>query len=282
MDDAKQPFVIRCLPAFGICVPLLLAFAAHFAGPRPARILAAPVRPALALDQYLVDLGPVAPSEEIRAHFDFTNRGKAPLTVTDLVPSCGCLQPQMKKKTYRPGESGNFVVRVQTASENPGLKEYTITIRYTDPAPREVDVVFRVVLPDNQVTVRPRALAFYQLGEQGPGIAPQKIDVTDRRGRHLNITRVECSRDIADVELAEVDFDEAGHWHAQLNVTVPNRLPAGRVEATVHIFTDDPAYRMLRVPLIIEGGSPRKLLDPHLQPAGMQERASRLKPPRGH
>src|SRR4029077_20650754 len=101
-------------------------------------------------------LGPVAPSEEVFAHFDFINRGQSAVTITALVPSCGCLQPQMNKKVYQPGTSGNFLVRVQTANENPGLKEYHVAIRYMDPEPREADVVFRVVLPDNQVFVRPR------------------------------------------------------------------------------------------------------------------------------
>ncbi len=269
MDDAMHRLSIRRLPAFGIALPFVLALAAHFAGPRPGKIAAAPARPALAFDQYLVDLGPVAPSEEVRAHFDFTNRGHSLVTVTDLVPSCGCLQPQMKKKSYRAGESGNFLVRVQTANESPGLKEYTVTIKYTDPEPREVDVIFRVVLPDNQVSVRPRALAFYQLGGQraAPGIEPQKIEVTDCRARHLNITRVECSREIADVELEEGEIDGAGHWHGSLKVAVPNRLPPGRVEAVVRIFTDDSQYKVLRVPLIIEGGSPRKMSDPQFRPA---------------
>jgi hypothetical protein len=266
MNDANRRVVFRAVTAIGISIPFLMAVAAQLAGSRPARILAAPARPALAFDQYLVDLGPVAPSEEIRAHFDFTNRGHAPVTVTELVPSCGCLQPQMEKKVYRTGESGHFVVRVQTANENPGLKEYTIAVKYADPVAREETVIFRVILPDNQVIVRPRALALYQIGEQGPGLKPQQIEVTDRRNRHLNITRVECSRDFAHVELGDSKIDDAGQWHGHLDVTVPNRLPAGRVEAVVRIFTDDPDYKVLRVPLIIEGGPGRKRIDPHVQP----------------
>ncbi len=267
MDDAKRRVVFRAAPALGISIPFLLAVAAQFAGPRPARILAAPARPALAFDQYLVDLGPVAPSEEVRAHFDFMNRGHAPVTVTELNPSCGCLQPQLDKKVYRSGESGHFVVRVQTANENPGLKEYTISIKYPDPVPREETLIFRVVLPDNQVTVRPRALALYQLGQLGPGIKPQQIEVTDRRRQHLNITRVECSRNIAQVELAESEIDDAGHWHGRLDVSIPHTLPAGRVEAMVRIFTDDPEYKMLRVPLIIEGGPARSRVDAQVRHA---------------
>jgi hypothetical protein len=254
----------RWLPTAGIAVPFLLAVVAQALGPRPGPMAAAPARPALAFDQYLVDLGPVAPSEEVFAHFSFTNRGHEPVTVLKLVPSCGCLQPQMEKWTYQHGQTGHFVVRVQTANENPGPKEYRITVKYSDPVPRDVDVVFRVVLPDNQVLVRPRALAIYQFSDE-PTV--REIEVIDRRRGHLNITSVECSRDIASVELEEGDVDEAGNWRGRLKVTVPGNLPAGRTDAVVRIFTDDPAYRTLRVPLIVEGASPGKFVDPNVRHA---------------
>jgi hypothetical protein len=251
-----------------MALPLVMALAAQILGPRPRPIAAAPTRPALAFDQYLVDLGPVAPSEEVLAHFDFTNRGNAPVTDIKLDPSCGCLQPRLKKTTYGPGESGNFVLHVQTANQNAGLKEYTVAVKYNDPIPREAIVVFRVELPANQVFVRPRALVLYQPGDAS--LPPREIEITDRRGRgkNLNITRVECTRPVAQVELQESTVDKEGHWHGHIKVTFPEKLPPGRVEAMIRIVTDDPEYHLLRVPLILQGGAMRKIVDPHFQPVG--------------
>jgi hypothetical protein len=210
----------------------------------------------------------VAPSEEVFAHFDFTNRSGATVRDIQLVPSCGCLQPQLNKKKYRPGESGYFKVRVQTANQNAGPKEYTVAVKYNDPAPREAAVVFRVDLPENKVFVSPRALILYQPGSDAP--PPQHIDITDRRGpgRNLRITHVECTRPFARVELQDSTEDDEGHWHGHLQVTFPEKLPPGRVEAMIRIVTDDPEYHLLRVPLILQGGAPRKIVDPHIQPAG--------------
>jgi hypothetical protein len=265
MDDDPRQRLTQRLTAAGIALPFLLALAAHAVGSKPGPMAAAPSRPALAFDQYLVDLGLAPPSEEVYAHFDFVNRGEQPVTITDLVASCSCLKPMMKKNDYQPGASGHFFVRVLTANENAGQKEYRVTVKYTDPEPREVDVTFRVVLPDNQVSVRPRALTFYQLGEEP---TTQEIEVLDRRARHLTIESVASSRSIAHVELGESDVDEDGHWHGRLRVTVPGNLPPGRIDAVIHIVTDDEnaVYHFLRVPLMIYGRPKSPIVDKHFQP----------------
>jgi hypothetical protein len=227
---------------------------------------APPERPALAFDQYLVDLGLAPPSEEVYAHFNFVNRGRHPVSITDIAPSCSCLKPSVKKRDYQPGESGHFFVRVETANELPGQKEFRITVKYNDPEPRETDVTFRVVIPDNQVTVT-RALTFWQWGMES---TTQDIEVIDRRPRHLTIKSFESTRNIAHVEPGESNIDEAGHWHGRLRVTVPGNLPPGRVDAVIHIVTDDEnaVYHRLRVPLMIFGKPKSPIVDKHVQPVG--------------
>jgi hypothetical protein len=272
MDDDRRPRLTQQLTAACIALPFLLAVAAHAVGSKPGPMAAAPARPALAFDQYLVDLGLAAPSEEVFAHFDFVNRGQHPVTITDIVPSCSCLKPTVKKKDFQPGASGNFFVRVLTANENAGQKEYRVTVKYTDPEPRETDVTFRVMLPDNQVSVKPRALTFYQLGQEP---TTEEIEVIDRRSRHLTIKSVESSRSIAQVEVGESDIDEAGHWHGRLRVTVPGNVPPGRIDAVIHIVTDDETavYHFLRVPLMIYGRPKSPIVDKHFQPASGTENA---------
>jgi hypothetical protein len=274
MADALRLTLVRRLPAIGMALPFLLAVAAHIAAPRPRPLAAAPDRPALAFNQYLIDKGEVLPSQEVRVRFEFTNRGPAPVRVTQLVPSCGCLQPRLKKRTYQPGESGSFDLHVQTANQNAGFKEYTVAVKYADPESREATVTFRTVLPENQVFVTPRALTFYEFSDDAlaAGVLPKTIEITDRRGRgrgrHLNITSVECTPRIAEVEVEETDVDEEGYWHGRLKVTIPGQLPSRQVQAVIHIATDDPEYRQLRVPLILQGGSLRRIIDRHVQPAG--------------
>lgn len=292
MHDANRQRVLSKLPAAGIAIPIVLAVLAHVAGPRPGPVAAAPAPPALAFHQYLVDLGRVMASEDVVAHFDFTNRGSNEVEITDLVPSCGCLRPHLKKKIYKPGESGFFTLNIQTANQAAGQKEYTVAVKYNDPVPQEALVVFRVVLPDDQVTVRPIALWFYQLGNEQSGeaelhdestslarlaIKPQEFEITDRRSRHLSIQRVECSRDEVQAELRDAEVDEDGIWHGRFQVRIENRIPPGRRDAVVRIFTDDPddRYRVLRVPIVMQGPSRRRKIDRNVR------QASGIEPVRG-
>jgi hypothetical protein len=67
------------------------------------------------------------------------------------------------------------------------------------------------------------------------------------------------------VEFAGSEVDKNGNWHGHLKVTLPARLPRGRVDAMIRIFTDDPDYHMLRVPLILQGPSARKIHDSNLR-----------------
>lgn len=300
MEDAPARRLVPSLLAAGMALPFLLALVAHVAGPYPAPVAAGPTRGALAFDQYLVDLGPVPATQDVAAHFDFTNRGSHPVEIVSLEPSCGCLRPRLgkidetpttsrrdptaaaprpwvEKKVYEPGEEGFFSLRVQTANQSPGQKEYTVKVKYKDPQPRETLVTFRALLPDDQVLVRPIALMFYQIGEGSRATPPREFEVIDKRPEHLNIARVECSR--REIEITEVgnEVDEDGVWHGRFVVTVPDKLPPGHSETIIRIYTDDPAenYRVLRIPLYLEGPDPRN----RIQQTGGTKSKTRIKLP---
>jgi hypothetical protein len=297
MADATPRRLAPRLLAGAVAVPFVLALAAHIAGSTPSLVAVPPVRGALVFDQYLVDLGHVPATQDVIGYFDFTNRGKHPVEIQSLEPSCGCLRPRLEKlersfegpppgpvagtpassprprvekKVYEPGEGGFFSVRVQTANQSPGQKEYTVKIKYKDPEPRESLVTFRAVLPSELVLVRPPALMFYQLGDGNGESAPQKFEVTDRRAKHLNITKVDCS--LADVKIEESgsEVDDDGLWHWRFEVKVPNRLPPGQTETIVRIYTDDPAdqYHVLRIPLHLVGPPARRNLNGQIQQTG--------------
>lgn len=248
MMQATTFGITRLIAVAVAAAPFVGAVVAYAVGHSPQPLAREPQRPALAFEQYMVDLGEVSPTEEVFARFRFTNIGSSTVTIREWVPSCGCLNPQLGKQVYEPHESGEFRLRVQTANELPGAREYTLTVKYDDVQPREARLVFRVVLPQDQVIVRPPALIFYQWSDK-PTI--QDITVTDRRAQPLEVEGVRCSSKAVDVQVGERERDEFGHYRTKVRVTVPGNIPAGRFQAQVTIFTSDPAYHELRVPLIV-------------------------------
>ncbi len=239
----------RLAVAVGV-VPFLVAAVAHAIGAAPRSIAPGKPHSALAFEQYMVDLGKISPRNEVFARFGFVNIGAAPVTIREFRPSCGCLNPRLDKKEYAPGESGEFLLRVRTAGETPGPKEFRLDVKYDDPAPREVALVFRVDLPEYQVQVRPRALIFYQLG-QSP--ITQELTIIDQRTKPLELEGATSSTSLARVERGDSDFDEDGTLRQRVRVTIPDAVPPGRHQALISISTNDPVFPMLKVPLIIEG-----------------------------
>jgi hypothetical protein len=254
MDPRFEIRRFAWLPAGALLIAALLPFGASVAfhanpaapqsGPQPVE------RGSLVFDQYLVNLGEIEPAGEAAGWFRFTNAGRRPVTITDLEPSCGCLQPRLEKRTYAPGESGEFHTRIQTATEKPGPKEYTVTVRYSDPAPRETRLTFKLILPEQEVLVEPRGLIVYQFGEAAP--LDRELVVTDFRRRSLVVTGVEVSTPWAAARVADTGEDAHGRQRTRIVVTVQRDVPEGTHHGRITIRTTDPEYSPLTVPLVIE------------------------------
>ena len=236
----------------GALIPFVASVVFHLIGPSARPAHEAPHRPGLAFDQYLVDLPPeaVKPAKYAYASFAFTNVGGETVRVKDIKPSCGCLNPRLEKREYRPGERGEFHVRVMIPNEEPGPKEYTIDVLYEDPQPRTAQLVFKVVLPDQRVIVRPRVLGFQMLGETP---LSQEIFVTDFRSQPLSVTAVECKSPFVTAQLGETQQDDEGNQHTRLTVTAAGKVPPGVHWADLIIRTDDATYATLQVPLQLQG-----------------------------
>jgi hypothetical protein len=230
--------------------PCLWSLVVHAAFPsRPQRLEPAK-RPALALDQYLVDLGKIQPTTEVHGTFVFENRGTETVVIDDVLPSCGCLQPRLSAKELPPGETGAVMLRMQPANETPGRKSYTADIRYRDPEPREVRVTFRVEVPERQMSVKPRALIVYQLSDQP---TQHELIVTDTRESPAEVTKITANSPHIAADLIETtDHPEQGRT-IRIQVTVAKDVPAGRSEALLTLETTDALSPVLRVPVLLQG-----------------------------
>lgn len=234
------------------CLPVVVSVVVHGAAtPAPLAISVAP-RPALAFNQYQVDLGAIQAMPEVRATFVFQNRGSQPVEIQEIQPSCGCLMPRLSKKHYEPGESDGLVVRVQPANEQPGSKEYFVDVKYTDPEPRSVRLTFKLVIPEEQLLVSPKALIFFQFGEQE---TTQNLTVTNARGSSLRILDAVTNSSYITLQIGEQGLSPRdGYPQQAVRVTAAAKVPAGRHHGLITLKTDDPDQPELRVPVMVQGG----------------------------
>lgn len=245
-DDRRRvtiPLAVSLLPA-------LLGLGAWWLPAAPTLSLAANPLPALSFRQYAVDLGQVRPTTEVMGSFVFENRGETSVTIQNVEPSCHCLKPRLEQKVYAPGEFGRIDLRIQPASESPGQKEYFAVVKYTDPEPREVRLTFRAVLPDQQLSVKPAAMMFYQFSDQP---TTQPLIVQDTRGRAIGIRSIKVASPLVTTELGEPHVSEEGVALQKIHVTVSGECPPTQQQILLTIETDDPETPLLRVPLLVQG-----------------------------
>lgn len=206
-------------------------------------------RTALVFSEYLIHFGerPVPPQPILTPTFVFRNTGTETVRIEKLVPSCGCLKPEVTTSVLAPGATGRLTVPIRTATEQPGFHEYTVNVRYTDSKPREVTLTVKVVLPEHSVTIEPKAL--FLMGKFGDDIEHQ-VRVSDLRAAPLSVQSVTASGNFLTPRIISQTRDSEGN-QAVIGVKVSEQLPAGNQRALIHVHTSDPAYAVLQVPLLL-------------------------------
>ncbi|MDT8346232.1 MAG: DUF1573 domain-containing protein [Flavobacteriaceae bacterium] len=92
------------------------------------------------------DFGVVNEGETVEHTFTFTNTGEAPLIVVDAKGSCGCTVPEWSKEPIAPGETGNMLVRFNTAGK-PNQQVKNVNIKANTESGSEVIKIKAMVTP---------------------------------------------------------------------------------------------------------------------------------------
>lgn len=110
--------------------------------------------------------------ERAEGVFKFTNEGDQPITITSMKSSCGCTVPQLEKKGYLPGESGE-IKAIFTFGARVGTQHKRINIVTDEPAENRYSLSLVTKIPE-WVVVEPRILR-WKAGEEP---APQQIRIS--------------------------------------------------------------------------------------------------------
>ncbi|MFI4850446.1 DUF1573 domain-containing protein [Gimesia chilikensis] len=243
-------------------LPFVLSSIAYWNGSTVQKSMAGAPRPALAFETFLVDRGMIKETERVvGARFRFKNLSDQTVTVKELIPSCGCLQPHLEKRVYEPHESGEFILKMETAGESPGQKELFVDFKYEDTMERVARLTFKVELPIRRLVVKPKALVIYQFT---PGRTVHPVTVSDYRGgKDFEITSVKSTSKYAKVELGALENND-GLRQQKVDVIVEDLVPPGKHDGLVVIKTNDTDFPELYVPLIIQGPDQKTVLRPEV------------------
>lgn len=73
------------------------------------------------------DFGKIKQGVPATHEFKFTNKGKVPLVITNVQPSCGCTTPDWSKEPIPPGQQGFIKATFNAAAAGAFNKTITVT-----------------------------------------------------------------------------------------------------------------------------------------------------------
>ncbi|MCW3070699.1 MAG: hypothetical protein JWO44_589 [Bacteroidetes bacterium] len=132
--------------AIFIAMGLLCLFAGSILAQAPP---VNPNAPVMTFQSRVYDYGTLPHSGNGNCEFKFTNTGKEPLIISNVVGSCGCIVPSYPKEPIKPGASA--VIRVRYDTGRVGAFEKTLTITSNASEPSIVIKVKGRVLPPVQI-----------------------------------------------------------------------------------------------------------------------------------
>lgn len=210
--------------------------------------------PSLALAAGKAPLVEVSPHD--RAYF-FTVRGSGgeqrltltshaghPLKLGEAVADSRWFHPRLKP--VAPGTRWEVAIALDPATPA-GRYEGTVTIATGDPAQPRVEIPVRALV-EEVVSAVPAAVYFGTLrtASLGGDLGRKQVIVTRHRGKGFQV--LEAKSDLPFLTL-EVAPQESGKSYRIGIALVPAKVPKGKIEGTLTIRTNDPAFPRLTLPV---------------------------------
>jgi hypothetical protein len=204
------------------------------------------VRADLHFTEPVADAGTVYAGAPLAHDFVFENSGPQTVSILEARASCGCLKPILAQSSLRPGEKGSVRLEVHTLSQAPGPHSWSVLLKYqTEDIPREISLRLNARLL-TEVTIQPAALVVF-----ADKIDRHELVLNDTRAKALLVREVNASSGKLFAQVSEPKRDAQGHTTWKIALRVATDYPDGRHEEILDVYTDDPRYANLRVPVTI-------------------------------
>jgi hypothetical protein len=193
-----------------------------------------------------VQVGDVRSGVPLAHKFTFVNRGPDAVEITNVRPSCGCLTPQLSQSSLRAGEEGSLVLDVNTLTQPAGPHTWRVQLTYQSSGKvSELSLLLQARVL-TEVTVQPASLTVFT-----DAAVTHEVKLIERRDNPLTVTDVRATSPWVKTQLGQPARDKSGQWSRSIQFEVLPDYPEGRRDETLSIFTGDPSYPELRVPMTV-------------------------------
>jgi hypothetical protein len=206
------------------------------------------------------DAGEVKAGAPLSHQFTFVNRGPEVVEITGIESSCGCLTPRLDRRTFQPGEHGSILVEVNTLSPAPGPHTWQVKLSCrtaTDDPPstthhsglttHQWEIPLRLTARlVREIVVEPAAINMFVDGPM-----QTELRLIDLRSKPLQLQEAHATAPGLQARLAGQERDASGHLVSKVQLMIAGDIADGRHEEFVSLFTNDPDYREIKVPVTI-------------------------------
>jgi hypothetical protein len=190
----------------------------------------------------IVNLGEIRGGMPAEVAFSLRNAGAERIEILEVNRGCDCLTPRLQKRLLESGEKTTLGIGLRTLGHSSGQHTWTTAIRFREGAAvRDISLGVRAVLV-NDITIEPAVCALFV-----EKTLRQEITLTDRRQPPLTVTGVETSTPAIK---ALASAPEGGVTKIILEASAAGLAP-GRHDEILSIYTSDPSYRLLQVPITL-------------------------------
>jgi len=185
------------------------------------------------------DFGKVAPNKKYNCQFEFKNVGNAQLKITKIQSTCGCTVPQLKKKTYAPGESGTVRVTFRTPTRQ-GKTSKRLYVLSNDKKSPKFALTLKATV-ELKVSFEPRSLEL-SLKAENAGAKP--VTITSKDGQPFAIKSITSPRNVI-----TADFNpESKATEFVLEPKVDMALLKNNLKGSVKINITHPDAGLINIP----------------------------------
>lgn len=196
------------------------------------------------------NFGTILDIEEQTHAFTFRNNGTQPLVIGSITSTCGCTVPDMAKKVYEPGESGEVVVKYNPHGKK-GIDSRSVTLMTNDAMMPQVKLTI-------QAEVKPLIVmepTMVQMGQIDKGGTKEADIVIAGRLEDFKISHASTNMpDAFEVEVMSTEVREVGKEMLSstlLRVRVKPRAPVGIHNAELTLRTNDPRRAVVTTQVLL-------------------------------
>ncbi len=153
----------------------------------------------IVVENPVYDFGDIDPGSRHTGEFKFTNQGQGVLNIKKIKSTCGCTVPQLKKKTYEPGESGTITVTFRPGHRSGFVSKNLYILSNDQKSPKARLTIKASVI--QKISYQPKRFKL-KLNEENAGMG--EITIKSLDGKSFAISRIQTRPDFI-----KVDYDPA-------------------------------------------------------------------------